>query len=302
MDEEEEEEEEIEQGELETYEQSEQRYEEVQVKNRCCLLAAIQAQLGILTVLVVQHQPIEPLWRTWDQLAQKSGPHHTVYWAKPCGSTYKGGWDDNRKSGSLERATSPRLVITALAGRWQCPWMHRSWNSDLGQRIRLRGGMERQQATRQRLVVDEERREAHPAVPRRFPGEQEACTLHAHLVVACLHGTQKRPDWAEQSTQSSRILESSVCVPWQGFGVYMFPNGEKYEGEWTAGLRGADPRRPFVSSRCAARVRRRTRGAIPDRALLEGVASRSTRTATSTTESGPKASGPARAFCTKVRP
>jgi hypothetical protein len=45
-------EEEIEQGELEAYEQSEQRYEEVQVKSRCCLLAAIQAQLGILTVLV----------------------------------------------------------------------------------------------------------------------------------------------------------------------------------------------------------------------------------------------------------
>ena len=46
MDEEEEEEEEIEQGELEAYEQSEQRYEEVQVKNRCCLLAASRHNSG----------------------------------------------------------------------------------------------------------------------------------------------------------------------------------------------------------------------------------------------------------------
>jgi len=206
--EEEEEEEEIEQGELEAYEQSEQRYEEV------------------------QRQPSEPLWRTWDQLAQKSGPHHTVYWAKPCGSTYKGGWDDNRKSGPGIQTWGNGFVYE---GEWKDNKPHGSGS------LWMKKG--------EKLIL-------------RYRGDFQANKKH-------------------------------------GFGVYMFPNGEKYEGEWTAGLRGADPRRPFVSSRCAARVRRRTRGAIPDRALLEGVASRSTRTATSTTESGPKASGPARAFCTK---
>lgn len=47
----------------------------------------------------LEEAPFQPLWRTWDQLAQKSGTRHMVYWAKPCGNTYKGDWENNKKNG-----------------------------------------------------------------------------------------------------------------------------------------------------------------------------------------------------------
>jgi len=47
--------------------------------------------------IVKQVKVNQPLWKSWDQAAQKKGQHHTVYSVN--GDHYTGEWNDNKKNG-----------------------------------------------------------------------------------------------------------------------------------------------------------------------------------------------------------
>lgn len=193
-------------------------------------------------------------WKTNDFRANKTGPHHTVYWVRHnpahakskklglatgdgkylSGSRYQGDWVDNRKEG-FGTLTKPN------GERYEGDWVANKKHGKGTLLVKV-GGKFRKKYTgdwheNKRHVSDYGGRSS--TVPSCAAASARlSCTLHtSRCAVPWQHAAATRVTHVLTWNQCAAVAPTRVCLSTQGLGVYFYDNGSKYEGEWYMGKR-----------------------------------------------------------------